>query len=144
MGREVSSNAVGGAVAHDPDLWRTSGPASRDAEVDAELVAEERSGRSLVFRLSVLPFVALIRAYQITLRPFLGGQCRFFPTCSDYGLEAYREHGVWRGTWLTVGRIWRCRPFGGRGYDPVPVRECGCGVKSKAEMANDELRGAKK
>lgn len=82
--------------------------------------------RSFAFRLSILPFIALIRAYQATLRPFLGGQCRFYPTCSDYGLEAYREHGICRGTWLTARRIWRCRPFGGRGYDPVPPRDCGC------------------
>lgn len=84
--------------------------------------------RSVAYRVSILPFVALIRAYQMTLRPFLGGQCRFYPTCSDYGLEAYREHGVWRGTWLTARRIWRCRPLGGQGYDPVPPWECGCGA----------------
>lgn len=91
---------------------------ARDAE------GELRSARR---RLSILPFVILIRAYQATLRPFLGGQCRFYPTCSDYGLEAYRQHGAWRGTWLTLGRIWRCRPWGGRGYDPVPPGDCGCG-----------------
>lgn len=81
---------------------------------------------SLPFRLSILPFILLIRAYQATLRPFLGGQCRFYPTCSDYGLDAYRQHGPWRGTVLTARRILRCRPFGGRGYDPVPPRECEC------------------
>lgn len=66
------------------------------------------------------PFLAAIWTYQITLGPFLGGHCRFQPTCSRYGLEAYREHGPLRGTWLTLRRVLRCHPLGGRGYDPVP------------------------
>lgn len=72
--------------------------------------------------LAAAPFVALIRCYQVTLRPFMGGQCRYEPTCSDYGVEAYREHGPIRGTWLTARRILRCHPFARGGYDPVPPR----------------------
>jgi putative membrane protein insertion efficiency factor len=67
-----------------------------------------------------LPFIVLIRAYQILLSPILGGHCRFHPTCSRYALDAYRLHGPLRGTWLTVRRLLRCHPFGGHGYDPVP------------------------
>ena len=67
-----------------------------------------------------LPFEWLIRLYQITLSPLVGGQCRFYPTCSHYGLEAYRQHGVVRGTAMTVRRILRCHPFSSGGYDPVP------------------------
>jgi putative membrane protein insertion efficiency factor len=67
-----------------------------------------------------LPFELVIRAYQITLSPFVGGQCRFYPTCSHYGLDAYRAHGVLRGTLLTARRILRCHPFTRGGYDPVP------------------------
>ncbi|KAA0214011.1 MAG: membrane protein insertion efficiency factor YidD [Leptolyngbya sp. PLA3] len=70
-----------------------------------------------------LPFVALIWAYRCTLSPFLGGQCRFHPTCSRYALEAYRMHGPWLGTRLTVRRVLRCHPFNRGGYDPVPVNE---------------------
>ena len=69
-----------------------------------------------------LPFELLIRTYQVTLSPFIGGQCRFYPTCSHYGLEAYRQHGVLRGTWLTARRVLRCQPFSRGGFDPVPVR----------------------
>ena len=66
------------------------------------------------------PFVLLIRLYQAFLGPFLGGHCRFHPTCSEYAIEAYRRHGPIRGTWLTLRRLGRCHPFGGHGYDPVP------------------------
>jgi putative membrane protein insertion efficiency factor len=68
-----------------------------------------------------LPFIVLIRAYQIVLGPVLGGRCRFSPTCSEYALEAYRVHNPVRATWLAVWRILRCNPFGGHGYDPVPL-----------------------
>jgi uncharacterized protein len=67
-----------------------------------------------------LPFEVLICTYQATLARFMGGQCRYEPTCSHYGLEAYRVHGVVRGTWLTIRRILRCHPFARGGYDPVP------------------------
>lgn len=69
------------------------------------------------------PFIALIWAYRITLSPFLGRHCRFEPTCSRYGLDAYREHGPIRGTWLTARRILRCHPFSKGGYDPVPIKD---------------------
>jgi hypothetical protein len=64
--------------------------------------------------------IGLIRVYQWTLAPIVGGQCRFHPTCSWYGLEAYRTHGLWRGTVLTARRLSRCHPFSRGGYDPVP------------------------
>lgn len=74
-------------------------------------------------RLLSLPFIVLIRMYQAVLGPLMGGHCRFVPTCSHYGLEAYRVHGPIRGTWLTLRRLVRCHPFGGGGYDPVPLDE---------------------
>jgi putative membrane protein insertion efficiency factor len=52
--------------------------------------------------------------------------CRFHPTCSVYAHEAITEHGPWRGGWLTVRRLGRCRPFGPSGYDPVPVPTSDC------------------
>ena len=64
-----------------------------------------------------------VLAYQATLRPFLGGQCRFHPTCSEYALEALDQHGAWRGGGLAIRRLCRCRPGGGHGYDPVPPPE---------------------
>ncbi len=65
--------------------------------------------------------VAVIRLYQVTLRPLLAGQCRFDPTCSAYAIEAVERHGPFRGAWLTLRRLLKCHPFSGRsGYDPVP------------------------
>jgi putative membrane protein insertion efficiency factor len=47
--------------------------------------------------------------------------CRFFPSCSEYGAEAIHLHGAGRGSWLTMRRLVRCRPFGPSGFDPVPL-----------------------
>ena len=66
--------------------------------------------------------IGLVRVYQATLSPFLGGACRFEPSCSRYGIEALRRHGALRGSWLTRRRLLRCRPYGPSGYDPVPDR----------------------
>ncbi len=65
-------------------------------------------------------FLVLIRLYQVTLSPFLGGHCRYQPTCSNYGLEAIKTYGPWRGGWMALMRIARCHPFVKGGYDPVP------------------------
>jgi hypothetical protein len=62
----------------------------------------------------------LIQVYRRVLSPLLPSTCRFHPTCSCYGAEAYRVHGFWRGTWLTVRRVARCHPWHPGGVDPVP------------------------
>jgi len=63
--------------------------------------------------------LVLVRAYQ-AVRAGRPSPCRHVPSCSDYALEAIELHGAARGTWLAVKRIARCRPFGSRGFDPVP------------------------
>jgi len=64
--------------------------------------------------------IGLVRLYQRTLAHFIGGQCRFSPSCSNYALDALRTHGAFRGGWLTIRRVARCHPWGGAGDDPVP------------------------
>jgi putative membrane protein insertion efficiency factor len=62
----------------------------------------------------------LLRAYQYAIRPLLGANCRFYPSCSDYAREAVERHGATRGMWLAARRIARCHPYHPGGYDPVP------------------------
>jgi putative membrane protein insertion efficiency factor len=65
-------------------------------------------------------FLFLIKLYQWFLSPILGASCRFNPTCSQYGIEAIKKYGPFKGGWLTIKRIGRCHPWGKHGYDPVP------------------------
>ncbi|MDE1191813.1 MAG: membrane protein insertion efficiency factor YidD [Arachidicoccus sp.] len=62
----------------------------------------------------------MIKIYQLVVSPYLPASCRFTPTCSQYGIEAFKKYGLLKGFWLTAKRIIRCRPHGGSGYDPVP------------------------
>lgn len=64
----------------------------------------------------------LVVAYQWTLRPYLGANCRYLPSCSNYAREALKTHGAFGGTLLAARRICRCHPWGGFGFDPVPPR----------------------
>ena len=64
----------------------------------------------------------LIRLYQKFISPGLGRNCRFSPSCSQYGIEAIRTHGCVKGLLLTAWRIARCNPLGRWGYDPVPEK----------------------
>lgn len=74
----------------------------------------------VVNRMLVRLAVLLISCYQSALRPFLVGNCKFCPSCSDYAKLAIQRHGLWRGGWLGVKRICRCHPFGIGGIDAVP------------------------
>jgi putative membrane protein insertion efficiency factor len=62
----------------------------------------------------------LIRFYQMFISPLLGSNCRFYPSCSQYTLEAVEKYGVIKGGWMGVQRISRCHPWHHGGYDPVP------------------------
>lgn len=69
----------------------------------------------------ILGFAAsyLVKAYQLAIGPFFPKVCRYYPTCSQYSLEAYRRHGMLRGTSMTLKRLGRCHPWHPGGYDPV-------------------------
>ncbi len=64
---------------------------------------------------------APIYAYRFLISPWLPANCRYRPTCSAFALEALDTHGVVRGAWLAAKRLARCHPWGGSGYDPVPL-----------------------
>lgn len=76
----------------------------------------------------------LVRAYQLGISPFLGQNCRFYPSCSQYALEAIDRHGALKGSWLATRRLCKCHPWHPGGLDPVPESSkkssstaCGCG-----------------
>ena len=63
---------------------------------------------------------AIILFYKGAISPLLSPRCRYTPSCSEYGLQAIKKHGPYKGLWLTVKRLSRCHPWGGHGDDPVP------------------------
>jgi uncharacterized protein len=68
-------------------------------------------------------FIAIIRFYQVVISPIKPPTCRFYPTCSHYGLEAVQRFGPLKGGWLTIKRILKCHPFHPGGIDPVPEKK---------------------
>ncbi|MGH7498162.1 MAG: membrane protein insertion efficiency factor YidD [Gemmatimonadales bacterium] len=73
-----------------------------------------------VVRLPRQALALLIRGYQRLISPLLPPSCRFYPSCSQYALEAVTRHGALKGGWLAVRRLARCHPFNPGGFDPVP------------------------
>jgi len=66
--------------------------------------------------------IAIIRFYKYFISPVLGNNCRFYPSCSTYALEALGLHGATKGSYLTVRRLLKCHPFHEGGIDPVPEK----------------------
>jgi putative membrane protein insertion efficiency factor len=100
----------------------------RAASGAVETDACERKGAAIAStnpRASTKTFSAwwllvLVQFYKIFFSPFLGGACKFYPSCSNYAQEAIALHGARRGAWLALKRLGRCRPFTKGGFDPVP------------------------
>ncbi|WP_042345123.1 membrane protein insertion efficiency factor YidD [Bacillus massiliigorillae] len=68
-------------------------------------------------------FLSIIHFYRTVISPLKPPTCRFYPTCSAYGLEAIQRFGAWKGGWLTLKRILKCHPFHPGGFDYVPEKE---------------------
>lgn len=71
-------------------------------------------------RILVVILKTVIHFYKGAISPLFSPKCRYFPSCSDYGLEAITKHGPFKGLWITLKRIITCHPWGGHGHDPVP------------------------
>ena len=74
------------------------------------------------YKISVYPLILMVRFYQRCISPYLGKNCRYHPTCSQYMIEALVIHGIFKGLLLGTKRILRCHPWAGSGYDPVPKK----------------------
>jgi hypothetical protein len=68
------------------------------------------------------PLILLIRFYQKSISPYKKPCCKYYPTCSNYAIEAIDRFGAFKGFWLSLFRILRCNPFSRGGYDPVPEK----------------------
>jgi len=79
-------------------------------------------GAASLLRLPQQLLLALVRAYRLLLKPWLGSACRFEPTCSQYALDALQRHGAAGGALLAGGRLLRCHPWCAGGIDPAPER----------------------
>ena len=67
--------------------------------------------------------LAVIKFYRKNISPLTSSKCKYYPTCSTYGLEAIEVHGAFKGSFMTIWRILRCNPFSKGGYDPVPPKK---------------------
>jgi len=67
--------------------------------------------------------IGFVKLYRLVLSPWLGANCRYFPSCSSYAIEAIKVHGPIKGTFMSAWRIVRCNPFSKGGYDPVPEKD---------------------
>ena len=70
-----------------------------------------------------LTFIGAVKLYQAIISPLMPSSCRHLPTCSEYTIEALRTFGLFRGSYLSIKRILRCRPGGSHGYDPLPKKD---------------------
>jgi uncharacterized protein len=102
------------------------GPDGRTAEASAARQAARELSHQLpnlrLGRRSLGAWIllAFVRFYIAFLSPFFGGACKFYPSCSNYAIEAVSKHGAGRGIALAAKRLLRCRPFTQGGFDPVP------------------------
>ena len=105
-----------------PMYNRSIGIASLTETTRKRTPAMKHTLQLFAYRLLTLWHHGLIRLYQKFISPGLGRNCRFSPSCSQYGIEAIRTHGCVKGLLLTAWRIARCNPLGRWGYDPVPEK----------------------
>lgn len=76
----------------------------------------------LLSKVLLTALILLVRTYQLFISPFLPNNCRFYPSCSHYSVQALKEHGSLKGGWLSLTRISRCHPWHSGGVDPVPKK----------------------
>jgi len=74
----------------------------------------------VINKILTFPIILIIKFYQFFISPFLGQNCRYIPSCSEYAIESLKIYGPLKGFYLAIKRIFKCHPWGGKGFDPVP------------------------
>ncbi len=74
----------------------------------------------MINKILTFPIILIIKFYQFFISPFLGQNCRYIPSCSEYAIESLKIYGPLKGFYLAMKRIFKCHPWGGKGFDPVP------------------------
>jgi uncharacterized protein len=88
-----------------------------------------------MMRYARIAALQVLRAYKWAISPLLPTACRYVPTCSEYAMEAVERFGVLRGGWMALGRLLRCHPLAGSGYDPVVRRAEQDSMRARSECA---------
>lgn len=91
--------------------------------------------RNNISYILALPLIAIVQAYKLFISPFLGQNCRFYPSCSCYAHQALTLHGPLKGSYLSVKRIIKCQPLHPGGIDLVP----GTGIESEKTINNPQV-----
>lgn len=76
----------------------------------------------IIKKINIFPLIIIIKIYQWFISPILQTNCRYLPSCSEYSIEALKEHGLMKGLYFSIKRILHCHPYGGAGYDPIPKK----------------------
>jgi len=76
----------------------------------------------VINKILTFPIILIIKFYQFFISPFLGQNCRYIPSCSEYAIESLKIYGPLKGFYLAIKRIFKCHPWGGKGFDPVPSK----------------------
>lgn len=84
------------------------------------LVGSRTKNEFSITRILGYALIPFIKIYQYIISPVMGPKCRFVPTCSQYGEQALKKYGLFKGGWLLIKRLSKCRPGGGSGWDPLP------------------------
>jgi len=123
-GISTAPRTPAGRLGHTGESPRVGGkdPISDSGRGSSEAFSQPASSGSFRGVASQMKFITLglLKFYQACLSPLIPSSCRFYPSCSAYAYEAVERWGAWRGIHLTLGRLMRCRPYGGQGFDPVP------------------------
>jgi len=123
-GISTAPRGLAGRLGHTGEPPRVGGkdPISDSGRGGSEAFPKPASSGSFRGVASQVKFITLglIKFYQACLSPLIPSSCRFYPSCSAYAYEAVERWGAWRGIHLALGRLIRCRPYGGQGFDPVP------------------------